>query len=386
MKRAVIMLFQLLVTAAGLWYVFHEPQRRAQIADALRHADIRWVLLGWICYSAVEILATVRWQILLRIQGICISWLRAGAIVIVGLFFNQFLPGGVGGDAMRLYFIFKQAPRNKIGATLSIAMDRLFGLLTVVFLTGMSFSLRFSWLTRSGPSRHIAYLAFILLSCSLAFVVLLFGLVNSGLLHQLPKRIPFREGIIQTGEALLRYRTHVVAMAFVFPITLVSHLAYYTSFYCAGESLRLSTYDRASLGDIRSCRSWTPSSPCPSPLEASVCARPFFKNCLAISRMCHRRLLLLLLRSVLPSRLAGDWLALPYSWHRKKSLIANTPKDLLRLRDSSARAPARSCNPFPYRPRSYGFASYRLLNGLSKGTRRTLLKPAFVHSSRTFAS
>jgi hypothetical protein len=70
MKRVVIMLFQLLVTAAGLWYVFHEPQRRAQIADALRHADIRWVLLGWICYTAVEILATVRWQILLRIQGI----------------------------------------------------------------------------------------------------------------------------------------------------------------------------------------------------------------------------------------------------------------------------------------------------------------------------
>jgi uncharacterized protein (TIRG00374 family) len=252
MKRVGIMLIQLLVTAAGLWYVFHDPQRRAQIAYALRHADLRWVLLGWICYSTVEILATVRWQILLRIQGIWISWLQAGAIVIIGLFFNQFLPGGVGGDAMRLYLIFKHAPRKKIAATLSIAMDRLFGLLTVVFLAGMSFSLRFSWLARSGASRHIASIAFILLSASLAFVVLLFWLVNSGLLHRLPKRIPFREAIIQTGEALLCYRTHVVAMAFVFPITVVSHLAYYTTFYCAGESLRLSTYDRASLRDILS--------------------------------------------------------------------------------------------------------------------------------------
>ena len=27
----------------------------------------------------------------------------------------------------------------------------------------------------------------------------------------------------------------------------------------------------------------------------------------------------------------------------------------------------------------YGFASYKLLNGLSNGTRRTLLKPAFAH-------
>jgi hypothetical protein len=28
------------------------------------------VFLGWICYSVMELLATVRWQILLRIQAI----------------------------------------------------------------------------------------------------------------------------------------------------------------------------------------------------------------------------------------------------------------------------------------------------------------------------
>jgi uncharacterized membrane protein YbhN (UPF0104 family) len=70
MKRIGIMLLQLLVTAAGLWYVFHDPQKRAQIADALRQADRNWVIAGWLCYSAVEVLATVRWQMLLRIQGL----------------------------------------------------------------------------------------------------------------------------------------------------------------------------------------------------------------------------------------------------------------------------------------------------------------------------
>jgi uncharacterized membrane protein YbhN (UPF0104 family) len=73
--------------------VFHDPQRRAQIASALQRADFHWMFLGWICYSVMELLATVRWQILLRIQGISINWLRAGAIVTTGLFFNQFLPG-----------------------------------------------------------------------------------------------------------------------------------------------------------------------------------------------------------------------------------------------------------------------------------------------------
>ena len=45
MKRISIMLLQLLVTAAGTWYVFHDPQKRAQIAAALRQADRNWVIL-----------------------------------------------------------------------------------------------------------------------------------------------------------------------------------------------------------------------------------------------------------------------------------------------------------------------------------------------------
>ena len=64
MKCVGILLLQLLITATGFWYVFHNPQKPAQIAEALRYASISWVLLGWACYSVVEVLATVRWQIL----------------------------------------------------------------------------------------------------------------------------------------------------------------------------------------------------------------------------------------------------------------------------------------------------------------------------------
>jgi hypothetical protein len=252
MKRAGIILVQLVVTAAGFWYVFHDPQRRAQIIDALRHARLSWLFLGWLCYSAVEVLGTVRWQILLRIQGIRLSWLRVGAMVLIGLFFNQFLPGSVGGDAMRLYFLFRLAPRKKAGATLSIAMDRFFGLLSILFLAGLTFAIRFKWLTRSGASLHIIYLAIVLLGAALAFVVLLFWLVKFGLLQRLPKATPFREGIIQSGRALLRYRAHLNAMGFCFLITIVSHVAYYTSFYCAGRSLRVASGHAATLADILS--------------------------------------------------------------------------------------------------------------------------------------
>src|SRR6266487_2126578 len=206
MKRVGIVLLQLLVTGAGLWYVFHDQQKRAQIADALRQADRTWIIFGWLSYSAVEVIATVRWQMLLRIQGITLRWLRTFAIVMIGLFFNMFLPGLVGGDAVRLYFVFKCAPRQKTRATLSVVMDRLFGLLSILFLASVSLLLRFGWFSRSSASLDVVWIAIGLLGGGVVFVVLLFGAVGFGLLRKLPKRTPFRNTIVEMGEALDLYR------------------------------------------------------------------------------------------------------------------------------------------------------------------------------------
>jgi uncharacterized protein (TIRG00374 family) len=237
LKRVGILLLQLLVTAAGLWYVFHDPQKRAQIAGALRHADWNWVILGWFCYGAVEVLATVRWQMLLRLQGITLSWWRTLGIVMIGLFFNMFLPGLIGGDVARLYFVFKCVPGRKTRATLSVVMDRLFGLFSILLLGAVSLALRFGWFSRSSASLHIAYLTLAMLGGGAVLVALLFVAAGFGLLHRLPKKTPFRKTIIESGEALDLYRTHSAILAVAFSITIVSHIAYYLSYYCAGQSL-----------------------------------------------------------------------------------------------------------------------------------------------------
>jgi len=237
MKRVAIVLLQLLVTGAGLWYVFHDQQKRAQIADALRQADRTWIIFGWLSYSAVEVIATARWQILLRIQGITLRWLHTFAIVMIGLFFNMFLPGLVGGDAMRLYFVFKCAPRQKTRATLSVAMDRILGMLSILFLAGLSIAVRFRWLSRSGATLHIVYLVLVLLGIGSICVLLLFGAVHFGLLRKLPKRMQFRAAITESGKALQLYGAHLGLMSIAFAITIVAHIVLYLTFYCAAESL-----------------------------------------------------------------------------------------------------------------------------------------------------
>jgi uncharacterized protein (TIRG00374 family) len=237
MKRVGIVLLQLLVTAAGLWYVFHDPQKRAQIADALRQADRTWIIFGWLSYSVVEVLATIRWQMLLRIQGIALRWPRTFAILMIGLFFNMFLPGLVGGDVMRLYFVFKCAPRQKPRATLSVAMDRILGMLSILFLAGLSVAVRFRWLSRSSATLHILYLVLALLGIGCVCVLVLFSAVHYGLLRKLPKRTPFRPAIVESGKALQLYGAHLGVISIAFAITVVAHIVFYLSFYCAAESL-----------------------------------------------------------------------------------------------------------------------------------------------------
>ena len=61
---------------------------------------------------------------LLRIQGIMLSWLRALAIVMIGLFFKMFLPSLVGGDAVRLYFVRTSAKDTLIARTVLVVANR----------------------------------------------------------------------------------------------------------------------------------------------------------------------------------------------------------------------------------------------------------------------
>jgi hypothetical protein len=236
-RRLAILVLQLLVTAAGIYYIFHDPQKRAQVLKALQQSDWHWLLLGWACYSLVESLATVRWQLLLRVQGIALDWLKAGAIVIIGLFFNMFLPGLIGGDAMRLYFVFKEAPQRKTRATLSVAMDRLLGLVSIFLLAVIVVLFRFDWLNRFPPTAHITYLALAILGGSALFVVALLITVGYGILNRLPEPFPFRGAIVEAGEALRLYGRQPWICATALGLTTLSHLAYYVTYYCAARSL-----------------------------------------------------------------------------------------------------------------------------------------------------
>ena len=134
-------LLQVAVTVGLLWWLFHEPERRAVMAAALDIADWRWIMLAIIAAGVCEFFGILRWQLFLRMLHIELPLRETSNLFFIGAFFNQFLPGTTGGDVVRVIFLMQDHPENKTEGFLSVAVDRLLAVLVLVIM-----GLLFSWL------------------------------------------------------------------------------------------------------------------------------------------------------------------------------------------------------------------------------------------------
>jgi uncharacterized protein (TIRG00374 family) len=77
--------------------------------------------------------SALKWKILLDIHGINYPLSKLTAYYLTGGFFSNFLPGMVGGDGYRIYKTM-QNPHSKTGAVISVFTERVFGMMTLLFL------------------------------------------------------------------------------------------------------------------------------------------------------------------------------------------------------------------------------------------------------------
>ena len=232
MKKILVTIIQLSVTALLLWYVFHDANQRQQMKVALAAADYRWVGAAILAYVMVEIAAAIRWQILLRVQKIRLNFPRLSGLFLIGMFYNQFLPGGTGGDIIKSYLLLKETPEHKAGALLAVVFDRLIGLVALVAITVTLVSLRFDLLSRTHETRNLLWLLLLVLGVSISALITSFIVSGFNLFHLLPHKFPGREKLIEIAAAYHLYARHWIATFFAFAVSLVAHAATFTTFLC----------------------------------------------------------------------------------------------------------------------------------------------------------
>jgi uncharacterized protein (TIRG00374 family) len=107
------------------------------ILSHLRTMDLRFFFLSSLVYLLTIFLASLRWGILLKGPH---SGKKLFSLCLIGSFFNHFMPGMIGGDAVKAYYLYKETGQG--GSSLgSVFLDRYVGycaLLSIGLVSGLA--------------------------------------------------------------------------------------------------------------------------------------------------------------------------------------------------------------------------------------------------------
>lgn len=246
MKKAFITTVQVLITIALLWWVFRSPEKRAEMLEALRTADHAWLAAGLAILAGLILASVQRWRLLLNVQNIFLPFRRVGQLFMIGFFFNIFLPGGTGGDIVKLFYLFREAPDKKLPGFLSIVVDRVTGLLALMSITAVFATLCWSKLMATPETRGFFGLLVAMLAISFFIILAAVAVNHYGLAHKLPQKLPFRARIIEMATAFEQYARAPRALFFAYLCSLVAQSSLFLSVYFCARAFT----DKLSVIDI----------------------------------------------------------------------------------------------------------------------------------------
>ena len=149
------------------------------------------MLTGFAVLATAAFLTLVRWYLLVRAQGLQVTFPQAMRLGLMGLFYNQFLPGGVGGDIVKATGLARSQERRTV-AVATVLMDRVIALWGLVWFTALLGGV--FWLcgaldgTGAKPAKSIVTIASAIVAVSLVVWVVM-GLLSDPRAEQFALRL-----------------------------------------------------------------------------------------------------------------------------------------------------------------------------------------------------
>lgn len=237
MFRLALPILQAAITVALLVWVFGDPQVRADAARLWQLADGRWVLLGLLAAGMNELAGVFRWRCCLHLAGLRVSWRRAASLHFMGLFATLFLPGAVGGDAVKIAWLAAEFPQRKIGGVLAALMDRLTGLMTIAFAAFIIALGRSTWFEQTPLTASLfrGVMIFFAVTCG---GLLLWGIASRPRwIHRHPQWLPMRAHVIEIAGIFDAYAADPRRAAAAVALSFVALGSFFCIYYCAARAL-----------------------------------------------------------------------------------------------------------------------------------------------------
>lgn len=133
------LLLKTAVTACCLWYVGKKINWVASL-QLIQHSNVAWLALATLLFTASKIVSSVRLNIYFKNIKVYLPQATNLRLYWLGMFYNLFLPGGIGGDAYKVILLNKTFGYPAKQLTAAVLLDRLTGVIALGLLAAVYFA------------------------------------------------------------------------------------------------------------------------------------------------------------------------------------------------------------------------------------------------------
>ena len=133
-KKIVTTILQLAISVLALYIVLTKTDT-AKLIEVIREANPWYLLLAVIVFNISKILNALRLNRFFGAIGLQLSTAYNIQLYYVGMFYNMFLPGGIGGDGYKIYILKKNHSMKMVNVFNAVFWDRVAGIFALLFLT-----------------------------------------------------------------------------------------------------------------------------------------------------------------------------------------------------------------------------------------------------------
>jgi len=146
-------LLKLAITITALWYVFSKIELQ-QVLETIARSNLLYLSGALLLFVFSKALSSLRLHRYLACIGINISQRSNMKLYLLGMYYNLFLPGGIGGDGYKIYLLNKRSDVATRRIFWAVMMDRIIGVVALFclavilfcFVPGMQTYAWYAWL------------------------------------------------------------------------------------------------------------------------------------------------------------------------------------------------------------------------------------------------
>jgi hypothetical protein len=215
-----------------------DPEYKFRIGaiSLVKNIKLGPAIIGMALFAAVPILLALRWQGLLRVQGVDLPLKPVMQLTYAGLFLNFFLIGTTGGDLVKAYWLGRFSPKKAEGFV-SVFVDRFIGLVVLIVMAAVLVVIMWREPQVAKISRGIG----ILVIGAAAAIMVIFSRRIRQLIRfdRWKEKLPISHIIEKIDQSLLAYRQASGVMLKAAGITVVLQLLGSVASYFLGQAIQI---------------------------------------------------------------------------------------------------------------------------------------------------